>query len=370
MGVTERLPGGTEAWIGRPVAELPTPALVLDATVARRNAAEMAERFQRLPADLRPHVKVHKCVELARLQLEHGAIGVTTATVTEASAMAAGGVEDILIANEIVDPVAVDRVIGLAERARVTVAVDAPENVDELARRVHPRGVTLGVLVEFDVGMGRGGARTAEAALDLGRSVHRHAGLEFRGLLGYEGHCASEPDPALRDRYARESMDRLVGLAERFRAGGLPVPVVSAGATGTYATTGAHAGVTEVQAGSYLLMDGFHAPLVDGFGFALHVIATAISVHGDLAVFDAGRKAVGADFGPPLAPDGLGRFDFLHEEHLGFRYGGPAPYRVGDRVALVPAYAPTAVNLFPALNVVEDGYVVDRWQVRARHGEA
>ncbi|HEX3300063.1 MAG TPA: DSD1 family PLP-dependent enzyme, partial [Actinomycetota bacterium] len=177
------------------------------------------------------------------------------------------------------------------------------------------------------------------------------------------------PDRATREREARDAMDRLLEVASAFRRDGLPVDVVSAGATGTYEITGAIDGITEVQAGSYILMDRFHEPLVSGFGFALSVAATAISVHGDLVVFDAGRKGVGADLGSPAAPGRDGAFAFIHEEHVGFRYPGGAPFRVGDRAAIVPAYAPTAVNLYGAFNVVEDGTVVDRWLVRARHGE-
>ncbi len=192
----------------------------------------------------------------------------------------------------------------------------------------------------------------------------------FDGLLGYEGHCAGEPDPVVRERATRTSMAKLVGAAERFREDGLPVEIVSAGATGTYLTTGSVPGVTEVQAGSYAVMDRYHEPLLPGFGFALTVAATAISVHGDLVVFDAGRKAVGSDFQPPRSPDGRGGFAFIHEEHLGYRYAGGTRYRVGDRVALVPDYAPTTLNLYGAMHVMEDGRVVDVWNVLARHGDA
>ena len=164
-------------------------------------------------------------------------------------------------------------------------------------------------------------------------------------------------------------MGRLMEVASAFRAEGLPVDVVSAGATGTYDLTGAIDGITEVQAGSYILMDRFHEPLVSGFGFALSVAVTAISVHGDLVVFDAGRKGVGGDLGPPVAPGPGGEFAFIHEEHVGFRYPGGAPFGIGDRAVLVPGYAPTAVNLYGAFHVVEEGTVVDRWLVRARHGE-
>jgi D-serine deaminase-like pyridoxal phosphate-dependent protein len=353
--------------VGSALDEIPTPALVLDLPAATRNIELMGERFRQLSASLRPHIKVHKCVELAWLQLEHGAIGVTTATVAEADAMANAGVPDVLIANQVVGPAAIERLLPAADRATVTIAVDDRENVTELARRASAAGVSLGVVVELDVGMGRGGARSPDEAVALGRQVTELDGLQLRGLLGYEGHCASEPDALVRERQTRASMEALVGLAGLFRDEGLPVEIVSAGATGTYAITGSVPGVTEVQAGSYALMDRFHEPLAPGFAFALTVAATAISVHGDIVVFDAGRKALGSDFHPPGSPDGRGEFAFLNEEHIGYRYPHGAPYRVGDRAAFVPDYAPTTVNLFGAYHVVEDDRIVDVWAVRARH---
>jgi D-serine deaminase-like pyridoxal phosphate-dependent protein len=359
-----------EPVIGLAVDELPTPALVLDVDAATRNAATMGSHVRALPAKLRPHIKVHKCAELARIQLEHGAIGVTTATVAEAEAMVASGVPDVLIANEVVGHASIDRLARAARGAIVTVAVDDLGNLAELGLRARAAGTELGVVVEFDVGMGRGGARSDDEALALGRAAVDIEGVRLRGVLGYEGHVASEPDPATRITGTREAIGRLVDLAGRFASEGLPIDIVSAGATGTYDVTGAIPRVTEVQAGSYILMDRFHEPLVTGFEFAVTVLATAISVHGDLVVFDAGRKSIGSEFGPPAAPGERGRFDFIHEEHLGYRFEGGAPFRVGDRVALVPTYAPTTVNLFGAFNVVRAGLVVDVWPVLARHGEA
>ena len=164
-------------------------------------------------------------------------------------------------------------------------------------------------------------------------------------------------------------MSRLAEAAMACRGAGLEVGVVSAGATGTFEITGAAAGVTEVQAGSYVLMDHFHAPLVDGFGFALAVMSTVIGRHGDLLVLDAGRKAVDTSLRPLEPPDPRATLAFLHEEHAGFRYTGEAPGSVGDRVHIVPGYAPTTVNLFGAYHVVEDGRVADVWPVLARHGD-
>src|SRR5207245_6360366 len=178
MGVAER-GANTRTAIGRPVEGIETPALVLDLATVTHNIGFMAKRFAELPARLRPHIKAHKWAELARLQLEHGAIGVTTATAAEAEAMAAAGIPDILVANEVVDPGAIDRLLDAALRARVTVAVDDPANLETLAHRARTKGTVLGIVVEFDVGMGRGGARNADAAVALGRSAADLGGVEL-----------------------------------------------------------------------------------------------------------------------------------------------------------------------------------------------
>ena len=355
--------------VGRAVEELPTPALVLDLPAVMRNLAVMAGQIAMIPAELRPHAKAHKSAEIARLQLERGAIGITAATVAEADAMARAGVSDILIANQVVATPAMDRVVAVAARTTTTVAVDDLENVEMLASRAAAAGVLLGVVVEVDVGMGRGGARTAREALTLAGRASALPGIELRGLMGYEGHCADERDVELRERKTRTSMARLMAVVDRCSAAGLGIEIVTAGATGTYRFAGGHQGVTEVQPGSYVLMDRFHQGLAPEFECALTVLTTAVSKHGDLVVFDAGRKGIGTDLRLPDPPAWPGaELAFVHEEHLGVRFPGGAPYQLGDRVALVPGYAPTAVNLFGAYHVVDGGQVVDVWPVLARHG--
>jgi D-serine deaminase-like pyridoxal phosphate-dependent protein len=355
--------------VGRPLEGVVTPALVLDPAVARRNIETMTARMAALPSGLRPHIKVHKSAELARLQLDAGALGVTTATAAEAVAMAEAGVPDVLVASEVVSPVAIARLAEAARTARIRVAVDDAGALAATGRAAVAAGVELGVLVDVDVGLDRGGARSIEEALRLAERAAATEGVSFDGLMGYEGHCASEPDAALRAAEATRAMARLAEVAAACRGAGLDVGVVSAGATGTFEVTGSAPGVTEVQAGSYVLMDHFHAPLVDGFGFALTVMATVIGRHGDLLVLDAGRKAVDTSLRPLEPPDPRATLAFVHEEHAGFRYDGEAPGAVGDRVHIVPGYAPTTVNLFGAYHVVEDGRVVDVWPVLARHGD-
>jgi len=218
---------------------LATPALILDLDVARSNIQFMAERMKALPAKLRPHIKVHKCAELARLQVEAGAIGVCTATVWEAIVMSRAGIDDVLVANQVCGKDKVQALALASRQGRLTVAVDDPRNCDDLDRAVQAAGGRLEVLIEVDVGMRRGGVRSAAAALDLTRHLSKLPGLRFRGIQGYEGHCMLEPDREVRIAKARKAMDDLGAVVEVLSRAGFACEVVSAGGTGTYDITGA-----------------------------------------------------------------------------------------------------------------------------------
>ena len=180
--------------LGRPRADLPTPALILDLDLARNNLQLMAERMKTLPARLRPHIKVHKCAELSLLQVQSGAIGVCTATVWEGIVMSRAGIDDVLIANQVCGKDKIRALAQASRRGRLTVAVDDPRNCDELDQAVQAVGGRLEVLIEVDVGMQRGGVRSPAEAVALARHLSGLPGLRFRGVQGYEGHCMLEPD--------------------------------------------------------------------------------------------------------------------------------------------------------------------------------
>lgn len=352
--------------IGRRRDELITPALVLDLDMTERNIRSMADRLRALPAKLRPHIKVHKSPEIARMQVEAGAIGVATATVAEAVAMSASGIKDVLIANQVVGRDKIARIVRAAVDAKMTLAVDDARNAEEIAAAARSVGSEVGVLIEVDVGMGRGGARSAEEARALARSVVGLRGLRFRGVQGYEGHCMLEPDRQVRMSKARAAMDLLSSVVDLLRSDGLVCDVVSAGGTGTYDITGADPRVTEIQAGSYVFMDAFHGSLVAGFVPALTVLATVVSHHGKTIVLDAGRKAVGVDFAPARMVGYDYGARYFAEEHTLFDVDARCDLRLGDTVAMIPGYGPTTVNLYDAYHVVRDGVVVDIWPIVAR----
>jgi D-serine deaminase-like pyridoxal phosphate-dependent protein len=325
-------------------AELTTPALLVDADALESNLRTMSKA---LPGGrLRPHVKAHKCTALAARQAAHGHVGFTCATAAEAEGMARAGFgEDLLLANEVADAT---RLGELSRRGvRVTVAVDSDETIDAAARA----GVAE-VLIDVNVGLPRCGCRPEDAGRLAERA--RSAGLSVRGVMGYEGHVVGLEDRQRRTELLQESMAQLE--VARDLAGG---DVVSAGGTGTYDLNTL---ATEIQAGSYALMDTAYAALGLPFTQALSVLSVVISVSKGWAVSDCGVKALGMDHGNPSVPGA--EVWFCSDEHLTF---APAErVRVGDRIRVLPAHVDPTVALHEHLYVVDGDHVLERWPIDLR----
>jgi len=362
--------------IGEHRDAIPTPALILDLPAVRRNVDEMARRMAELPAALRPHAKIHKSPILGRMQVDAGAIGLTTATVWEASAMIAGGIDDILIANQVVGPVKTAELARIAALGTVTVAVDGIENARQLSEAAGRAGSVIDVIVELDVGTHRSGVRTVPATRALGEELDRMPGLRLRGLLGYEAHAVLEPDRSMRVAKTQAANALLLEAVDGFDAAGLDTTIVAAGGFGTWDITGANPRITEIHAGSYIFGDVFHRRLAPGFESALTVQATVISRWDTIAVLDCGRKSIGIDRAVPEVVGGVGAVKiehgehFVHEEHTVLDVPEGAPLGVGDTVRLMPGYGPTTVNLYDLYYVVVDDIVTDVWPVLARYGSA
>jgi D-serine deaminase-like pyridoxal phosphate-dependent protein len=357
------------AAIGRDRDALVTPALVLDLDAVRRNIASMAREAKGWKAALRPHFKTHKSPELARMQVEAGASGLCAATAWEAITLLRSGVEDVLVANEVVGREKLAALAGSArEGRRLTLVVDDPRNATDIADALRAaRGGRLDVLIDVDIGMGRGGVRSAQAAVALARHLSTLPNIRLCGIQGYEGHCMRETDRAVRAAKAGEAIDRLASAADALTAAGFPCGVVSAGGTGTCEVTGNDARVTEVQAGSYILMDRFHGALAPRFIPALTVLTTVVIQQGATLVLDCGRKSVGTDFGPPsLVKYPFYEARYLAEEHAIFDVDDRCALSLGDTAELVPGYTPSTVNLYDAYHVVEKGRVVDIWPIVPR----
>ncbi len=351
--------------IGHHRSELVTPALVLDLPAAKRNIHRMADRLTSLPAKIRPHIKVHKSPELSRLQVEAGAIGLSVATVWEAIVLVGSGLDHIFVVNTIAGAQKVRALAELARDADVMVAVDEAANAELIAKAAQAAGSELGVFIEVDTGMDRCGVDSPEEAMALARRLVELPGLRFLGLTGYEGHCSLTPETDLRHAKQRAAMEMFVRTADRIEADGIACPILSAGGTATWDWTAANPRISEIQAGSYVVMDVFHGAMVGGFENSLFVAATVISRRPDRVIVDAGNKSVGA---PSLARV-VGhdmtnqRFD---EEHGIFVADETTSLRVGDVVELIPGYAPSTVNSYDAYHVVEGDLVVDIWPVIPR----
>jgi D-serine deaminase-like pyridoxal phosphate-dependent protein len=358
--------------IGQHRKELVTPALVIDRRVLMRNLAFMESRLPGLHARLRAHVKNHKSPHIARLQLEHGAFGVCCATVWEAVVMVNAGADDVLIANQLVNPEKRRTAALLARQATVRVNVDDASDAEGLSEAAVAAGSTIGVLVEVDTGMHRAGVDSPDEALALARRITELPGLRMDGLSGYEGHCSLELDRERRHQKQQTAMAYLVEVADHLESHGIPCAILSAAGTATAFWTGANPRITELQLGSYAAMDDYHYMLEPSFDIATTAVVTVISRRKDRLVLDLGKKTFGAAV-PSDSPDspriwsheGIRplRYD---EEHAIFEIDDSCPLRVGDVVGFHLGYTPFAVNYYDAYHVVEDDRVIDIWPVLPR----
>jgi D-serine deaminase-like pyridoxal phosphate-dependent protein len=357
--------------IGMNVADIDTPALCLDIEVVEANIKRMADYFSAssVSVRLRPHSKTHKSPTLAHMQLEAGAIGITCAKLGEAEVMAEAGIKDILIANQIVGPSKIARLVNLAAHTEVMVAVDDARNVADLDAAALAKGIRLRTLIEVDIGMQRCGVAPGQPVLELANKIVAAPGLRFEGLMGYEGHTIFTEDIEERREKTDASLKLLTNSADLLRREGIPVSIVSSGGTGTYFITGVCPGITELQVGSYITMDGQYRDLpgVD-FDCGLTLLATVISTRGDdLAITDAGMKALTHDFGLPVVIDPPGwHLTNLAEEH-GFlkRVDGPG-LKPGDKVTIMPNHGCTTINLHDYYYVVRRDILEAVWPISGR----
>ena len=352
-----------------PLTEIDTPALLLRRPALERNIATVAERFRHAPVRLRPHFKSNKCLHIARLQLAAGAVGITCAKLGEAEVLIDGGVTDILIANQIVGPIKIARLMGLRQRADVMVAVDDAYNVAQLSAAATAAGVELRVLVEVDVGMGRCGVRPGEPALALARSVAGSPGLRFMGLQAYEGHLQEVTPFQERRRRTLEDMHKAVQTRRLIEDAGLPVAIVSGVGTGTHTISGALEGIDELQVGSYATMDGEYARVGADFEHALSVLATVVSrPAAHVAIVDVGLKSIAAEFGLPLVRVEGAEYTEFHEEHGSVTLSGTArDLSVGDKIELIPSHGCTTCNLYDVMHVLDAGdRFVELWPIEGR----
>ena len=339
--------------------DIETPALLVDLDRMEANLERMAAFFRIVPAKVRPHFKNHRSLDLAMRQLDAGAIGITCDTLHEAECLVQHGVRNVLLANEIADPAKIRRVADLARQADVIVCVDDEKVADDLARESRNRQTQLSVLVDVDVGLHRCGVRPGDPALRLAHAV-AEKGLRFRGLMGYAGHISHQPPGPAKDAAVATALRPVMELKACLERAGVPVEIVSAGATGTYSSSGRHSGVTEVQAGTYLLMDTNYRQVCTDFDLTLTILATVISkAEGERVVVDAGVKTLSCERGLPAVKgmDGLTASRF-NAEHGIFNLQGPvSPVQIGDKIELWVRYSDATINLHDRMYGIRNGQV-------------
>jgi D-serine deaminase-like pyridoxal phosphate-dependent protein len=345
------------------VTDLSTPALVVDLDVFEGNIASMVAMVGGTGKSVRPHVKTHRTPELARRQLGGPAVGVTCATVGEAEAMVEAGLDDVFVANEVVDPLKIARLAALARRARIAVAVDDPEPVSLLAKSAARASVTVDVLIDVDILLHRCGVATADDAIRLARAVEHAPALRLRGIMGYEGRLR------LRDEDRAGKIARAYARLAEIRAAlvdaGFPVEVVSAAGTSTLREALADPWITEVQAGVYALMEPEMLNLGLPFRCAATIRGSVISRHPGRIVLDLGRRVVGMEYGPPVPVGFVAIRIAISDEHATVEMADPLP-ALGSRVDLAPGQIRTTFNLHDHVWVSRGGQIVDRWPITAR----
>ena len=341
-----------------------TPALIVDKKILMENINNMNKLLSGKNIRLRPHYKSHKCADLAQLQIQNGAKGMTCAKLSEAIDLCDCGIEDILIANQITDSKKIRRLADLAGSCRLTVCVDNKENIRELSKSAKNSGTTIYCLIEFEIGMKRCGVETKEEALDLAKEIEKSDNLVFEGIQAYAGHASHMTDIEERKAITYDNFKKIGELIDFFKQNNINVNIVSGGSTGT-ASLKLDSVYNELQAGSYLFMDNTYSELNLPFKNSLFVLSTVVSCKNGLTVVDAGVKTCGTDQGMPCICHNSAKEVVASEEHFQF-HGLSKPLKVGDKVKLIPAHCCSTVNLHDKIYLIEDEKIVGRILITAK----
>ena len=367
--------------VGTPTEDLDTPALVVDLAAMERNIELLHAKFRQSDAKVRPYAASHQCPQIAHRQLEAGSTvgGVAVTTVGEAEVFSNSGFNDILVANQVVTRAKIGRLCALAGKNRISVAVDNFGNVELLSQAAAAAGVTLHVLVELDIGLERSGVEPGRPALDLARHAANCSGLSFAGLMAIpplpvandDGDGAlSFPDQATLEADARRRLQTVLDTRRQIEESGLPVPTVSVGGTFNYDIVSEMSGITEIQAGSYPLMDYKYCQLRSEFTQAVKILSQVISHPVEnRAVLDAGHKATGPDLGLPVLEGISGaRVNRVSAEHAVLDLEGAACQRLspGDKAWLLPFNLGLCLNQYDYIRAVRGGKLEGFWPMTAR----
>jgi len=357
------------AQVGDRVEDIDTPALLVDLDAFERNIATL-NRSIAGRVRVRAHAKTHKSPDIAKLQIAAGAVGMCCQKVTEAEALVAGGVQDVLVTNELVGAKKIERLAALARRARIGVCVESAVNVAALVEG----GYAGDVYIELEVGMRRCGVEPGEPAVTLARTISQSKGLRFAGLHAYHGRAQHVRSMEERHALIERAAQHVVHTKRLLKEAGIECPIVTGAGSGTYMLEVETGAWDEIQPGSYIFMDRDYglnewaAPL-PRFEHSLFVLATVMSTPGpDRLIVDAGLKASSVDSGMPGIWERPGlTYKSASDEHGWIEIGaGVAAPRLGEKLMLVPGHCDPTVNLYDWYVCVRGGVVEALWPIAAR----
>jgi D-serine deaminase-like pyridoxal phosphate-dependent protein len=365
--------------VGTLLAEVETPALIIDLDAFETNLRLMQESIADFAGQLRPHAKTHKCPAIALAQIAHGAVGVCCQKVSEAEALVDGGVCDVLISNQVVGAAKMARVAALAGRARLSICVDDPEQIaaldEAMDRASDDAAATLDVLVEIDVGAKRCGVAPGQPAVRLAELIGKTQHLHFAGLQAYHGSAQHRRSVEERRAAIKSAAELAAYTRDLLHAAGIDCPKITGGGTGSYLFEAGSSVYDELQAGSYIFMDADYAAneWADSgqppFQHSLFVWTTVMSrMPGVRAVVDAGLKSSSVDSGLPKLADKTTTavYTGASDEHGVITLNGAADFPLGHKLKLIPGHCDPTVNMHDNFVCIRNGRVEAIWPITAR----
>lgn len=363
------------AEVGMDLADVATPALIVDLDAFERNVDRMSDFIKSKGLRHRAHAKTHKSADIALIQMERGgACGVCCQKVSEAEAIVAGGVKDVLVSNQVVDLRKIDRLAQLAGRARTLVCVDDAGNVDDLSAAAQKHGTTIECLVEIDCGAGRCGVQWGQPVVDIAKKIDAAPGLTFSGLQAYQGAAQHVHDFEERKGKIEAAVKQVGDTVEMLKAEGLECDIVGGAGTGTYYFEGTSGVYNEMQCGSYIFMDADYQRVLDDKGEFISEFENSLFIYSsvmshtkpDKAICDAGLKAQSVDSGLPVI---FGRDDVEYikcsDEH-GVIADPNGALKLNDKLKLIPGHCDPTCNVYDWYVGIRNGKVECLWPVTAR----
>ena len=353
---------------GTPMAELDTPCLVIDMDALDHNMDVIANTYEGRSSKLRGHAKNHKTPAIAHRQIRRGGTvgGVCAAKVSEAEVMVHGGISSVFITSEIVELIKIDRLCALADQAEMMVACDQAANARNLSKAAQARGVELGVVIEMETGLRRCGVREIDAGVALAKEIGSLPGLRFRGVMSHQV-IPDMPDREDRAVEANRTIKAVIDLKDAIEAEGIQMDIVSTGETWSYDVAAEIPGVTEIQGGSYLMMETHYSYMTD-FQYAGKILTTIISTpRPGIAIGDAGVRAISSISGLPTVSDRPGvTVESMDSDHAVFKIESGVSLNVGDQILLIPAQQDAMVSRWDRFIGLRNDKVEVVWDIQAR----